>query len=116
MADDNINYNYPPDGKSVGFVTEFNNEKVPDTLPGVVPTTAEGYSIYSNLKDGKVSDVSHRSNMRIYCKEGVSNLYPFARLSYRPVSNTRLRSMVLFRSVHAPLCLWFMPSWCWQGK
>ncbi|KFH70534.1 hypothetical protein MVEG_03384 [Podila verticillata NRRL 6337] len=64
MADNNTGNNYPQDGKSVGFAAELNNEKVPDTLPGVVPTTAEGYSIYSNLKDGKAS-VEHQIEINV---------------------------------------------------
>lgn len=62
MADNNTSNNFLQDGKSVGFDHELNNGKVFDTLPDVVPTTAEGYSIYSNLKDGKVSSLSHRSD------------------------------------------------------
>lgn len=54
MTDNNTNNKYPPETKNVGFDTEF-TEKVPDTLPGRAPSTAEGYSIYSNLMDGKVS-------------------------------------------------------------
>ncbi|KAF9204494.1 P-type ATPase [Podila verticillata] len=64
MVDNNTGNNYPQDGKSVGFAAELNNEKVPDTLPGVVPTTAEGYSIYSNLKDGKAS-VEHQIEINV---------------------------------------------------
>ncbi|KAF8975949.1 hypothetical protein BGZ52_008447, partial [Haplosporangium bisporale] len=64
MADNNTGNNYPQDEKSVGFAAELNNEKVPDTLPGVVPTTAEGYSIYSNLKDGKAS-VEHQIEINV---------------------------------------------------
>lgn len=35
-------------------VKEDHHHRVPTAFPGVVPSTAEGYSIYSNFKDGKV--------------------------------------------------------------
>ncbi|KAG0089345.1 hypothetical protein BGZ93_009917 [Podila epicladia] len=63
MTDNNINNNYPPETKNVGFDTEF-TEKVPDTLPARAPSTAEGYSIYSNIKDGKAS-IEHQIEINV---------------------------------------------------
>ncbi|KAG0055261.1 P-type ATPase [Gryganskiella cystojenkinii] len=37
---------------------------VPSTMPGVIPSTAEGYSIYSNLKDGKAS-IEHQIDINV---------------------------------------------------
>jgi len=34
---------------------DVKDDAVPSALPGAVPSTAEGYSIYSDIKDGKVS-------------------------------------------------------------
>ncbi|KAF9430273.1 P-type ATPase [Podila epigama] len=53
----------PSDTKNVGFTVDPPGG-IPEVMPSANPTTAEGYSIYSNLKDGKAS-VEHQIDINV---------------------------------------------------
>ncbi|KAG0341530.1 P-type ATPase [Podila humilis] len=61
---DNTSTAHLSNTRNVGFDTEHTHEVPPDTLPGIVPANAEGYSIYSNFKDGKAS-VEHQIDINV---------------------------------------------------